>query len=84
MGDLVHDKIRVFEKAQNTIIELNTDVISVLFHTERTEDEIFHPVVINLLDDGHEIFRFDNFAEFDPCRPQEWELINGSYENLVV
>ena len=84
MCDLVHDEIGVFEKAQNTIIELNADVISILFHTERTENEVFHPVIIDLLNDGHQIFGFDNFAEFNPRRPQERKFVDTSNENLEI
>jgi len=31
MGYLIHYVIRVFEKTENTIIELNTHIISVFF-----------------------------------------------------
>lgn len=34
VGNLVHDKIRILEKTQNTVIELDADVVSVLLHAE--------------------------------------------------
>lgn len=76
MCDLIHDKIWVFKKAEYSIIKLNGNVISVFFHAERAEEEVFHPVIIKLPDDGHKVLCFDNFAYFDPCRPKERKLIN--------
>jgi hypothetical protein len=84
VGDLIHDKIGVFEKTQNTIIELDADVISILFHTERAENEVFHPMIIYFFDNGHQIFRFDNFTEFDPRRPQKREFVDTSNKNLEI
>lgn len=84
MGDLVHDEIGVFEETENPVVELDADIITVLFHTEGTENKVFHPVIVNLLNNGNQIFGLDYFAEFDPGRPQEGKLVNTSDEDLHI
>lgn len=64
MGDLIHDEVRILEKAQHSIIEFDTHVIFVLFQAERAEKEIFHPVIVQLFDEAIQIFRLDDPAEF--------------------
>ena len=76
MCDLVHDKVRVLEEAQDPIIEFNTNVITILFHTKRTKNKVLHPVVIDLLDYRCEVLGLDDLAELDPCGPQKRELVD--------
>lgn len=48
MCDLIHYVIWIFEETKNTVVQLNADIVSVLFHTERTEKKVFHPMIVNL------------------------------------
>ena len=34
MGDLIHNIVRMLEKAKNTIVQLNTHIVSVLLKTK--------------------------------------------------
>ncbi len=52
MGDLVHDEGRVLEVAEQPVVDFNALVVLVLLQTEAAEEEIFHPVVLDLHYDG--------------------------------
>jgi hypothetical protein len=76
MGDLVHDKVGVLEEAQDAIVEFDANVVAILFHAERAENKVLHPMVVNLLDDGYEVLGLDDLAQLDPGRPEEGELVD--------
>ena len=48
MGNLVHDVVGVFEEAKNTIVKFNAHIITILLQTERTEVEVFQPMIAYL------------------------------------
>ena len=50
MGNLIHNVVRVLKEAKDSIIKLDTHIIFVLFQTERTNEEVFHPVIMQLFD----------------------------------
>jgi len=84
MCDLIHNIIGAFEKTQNTVIQLDTHIVSIFLQTKWTEVEIFEPVIVELLCDCslkylklYHIFWLDYFAELDPSRPQIRELIQA-------
>ena len=49
MSYLVHYVVRVLEKTQNAVVQLDTHIVPVLFEAERTEKEVFEPVIAQLL-----------------------------------
>jgi hypothetical protein len=51
MGNLIHNKIGIFEKAEHSVVKFNTHIIFVFLKAERTEEEIFHPMIIQIFDE---------------------------------
>lgn len=75
MCNLIHDKVGVFEEAQYAIVELDGDIITILFHAEGAEDKVLHPVVVELFDDSGQVLGLDDLTNLYPGRPQEGELV---------
>ncbi len=40
-------------------------------------------MVVDLLDDGYEVLGLDDLAQLDPGRPEEGELVDWFYEDLL-
>ncbi len=50
MGDLVHDEVGVLEEAQHAVVELDAHVVLVLLQAKRAEEQVLHPVVVQVPD----------------------------------
>lgn len=49
MGDLVHYKVRIFKEAKHAIVELNAHIVFILLEAEGAKKQVFHPVVVEIL-----------------------------------
>lgn len=52
MGDLVHDEVAILEVAEQSVVDFDADVVLVLLQTETAEEEVLHPMIVQLGDDG--------------------------------
>jgi hypothetical protein len=48
VGDLVHYEVRVLEVAEQAVVDFDADVVLVLLQAEAAEEEVLHPMIINL------------------------------------
>lgn len=52
VGDLVHYVGGLFEEAEEPIVDVDADVVLVLLQAEAAEEEVLHPMVFEIHNQG--------------------------------
>jgi hypothetical protein len=52
VGNLVHYEVGVLEEAKHPIVEFDAHVIFVLLEAEGTEEQVLHPMVVEVFDEA--------------------------------
>jgi hypothetical protein len=87
MRDLIQQVVAVSEETQQPPVDLYRLLIVVLIHVKRTDEEVLHPVVFDLIN-GHLVtfhglgFFLNDGSQFEPDRPEAGEHVQHLYEDF--